>query len=302
MLGERSPQGHRLAHIAFDGQLARHEGARGIQLALKERRKGIGIRAQRDIGFVIADTDPTAIDNDGAQIADLELCRAGKSIAQFLFQELNGFLQNVAHPRLPFFLIPTGGEFCARRVIILYMRKISRFLKPLVAAFLLGTPAYAQDVALDDLFDALRQADASDASQIVEKIWREWSKSGSPAMDFLLARGREALEAENYPQAIAHFSALIDHAPEFAEAYNARATAYFNAGLYGPSLNDIQVVLALNPRHFGALSGLAIILTELGYDAQALDAWRRVAELHPQQEGLAQAIERLSRKVEGRAL
>ena len=64
--------------------------------------------------------------------------------------------------------------------------------------------------------------------------------------------------------AIEHFTALVDHAPEFAEGYNARATAYFQNGQYGPSLEDIRQTLMLNPRHFGAMSGLALILEELG--------------------------------------
>src|SRR5690606_3470319 len=87
-------------------------------------------------------------------------------------------------------------------------------------------------------------------------ILREWSKSGSPAMDLLLKRGREAMEAGDLKAAIEHLTALTDHAPEFAEGWNARATAYFLAGAFGPSVDDIRHTLALNPRHFGALAGL----------------------------------------------
>ena len=74
--------------------------------------------------------------------------------------------------------------------------------------------------------------------------------------------------------AVEHFSALIDHAPDFAEGYNARATAFFLRGQYGLSLNDIQETLARNPRHFGAIGGLALILEELGRPEDALAAWR----------------------------
>lgn len=181
----------------------------------------------------------------------------------------------------------------------------TRLLKSVVTAFSLGLlagPALAQDHRLDDLFTALQGADAEDAAPIEAKIWEEWSKSGSPAMDLLLARGREAMVAGDLPLAIERFGALIDHAPDFAEGYNARATAYFNAGRYGESLDDLRMVLALNPRHFGALSGLATILEDLGYDKEALEAWRRVEALNPHQENLGTHVQKLERSVEGRDL
>jgi tetratricopeptide (TPR) repeat protein len=99
--------------------------------------------------------------------------------------------------------------------------------------------------------------------------------------------------------AIEHFSALVDHAPGFAEGYNARATAYFQAGYYGLALEDIRQALALNPRHFGAMSGLALILEEIGEAEGALEAWRAVEALNPSRQGVREAIERLERQVEG---
>lgn len=162
-----------------------------------------------------------------------------------------------------------------------------------------GQTAIAQDAALDPLFEALKEAEGEDAQQIETKIWEQWADSGSPSMNFLLRRGREALEAGDNVLAIEHFSALIDHAPEFAEAYNARATAYYNAGRYGPSLADIREVLLRNPRHFGALGGLALILDEIGEHRGALEAYRQVEALYPNRAGLTEAITRLEREVEG---
>lgn len=162
-----------------------------------------------------------------------------------------------------------------------------------------ATVACAQDAELDTLFDALRDASGQAAVQIEQKIWQEWSRSGSASMDFLLERGRKTLEADEIGVAIDHLTALIDHAPDFAEAYNARATAYYRAGLYGPSLSDIREVLRRNPRHFGALGGLGLILEEIGEPAGALEAYRRVAELYPNRDGLADAIRRLEHEVDG---
>lgn len=162
--------------------------------------------------------------------------------------------------------------------------------------------ADADDPDLDALFAGLQTADPSAVAQIEGRIYEIWSQSGSPAMDLLLSRGQEALAEGETSVAIEHFSALIDHAPDFAEGYNGRATAWFRAGRYGPSLDDIAKTLELNPRHFGALSGLALILEEIGNERGALEAWRRVEEIHPGREGMSDAIRRLSRRVEGETL
>ncbi len=121
-------------------------------------------------------------------------------------------------------------------------------------------------------------------------------------MDLLLERGRKALEGGDWKSAVEHFSALIDHAPDFAEGYNGRATAYFMAGQFGPAVEDIGKTLALNPKHFAAMSGLALILQELGRPEDALEIWREVETLTPHREGLAQTILELERQVEGQTL
>lgn len=158
----------------------------------------------------------------------------------------------------------------------------------------------AQDVTyLDELFETLRQPDLPNWQKVEKEIWAEWSKSGSPAMDLLLQRGRDAMEAEDFTKAIDHFTALTDHAPDFAEGWNARATAYFRQGLYGPSLADIRMVLALNPRHFGALMGLGAIMEETGHPRQAAAAYGAAAAIHPHDPDLKDALERLEEEVSG---
>ena len=186
------------------------------------------------------------------------------------------------------------------------MGRILAILKCAVAAFaaslVILTAAAADDAELDALFEGLKTADAIAAQQIESRIFEIWSDSGSPSMDLLLERGREAMEAGDTKLAIEHFTALIDHAPDFAEGYNARATAYFQNGQYGPSLEDIRRTLDLNPRHFGAMSGLALILEELGRPEDSLAAWREVQKINPSREGLEMAITRLERQVEGEEL
>jgi len=181
-----------------------------------------------------------------------------------------------------------------------------QILKPVVAAlFFAGVPVvpvFAQTSELDELFERLKIVEPGDAEQIENMIWAEWSRSGSPSMDLLLQRGREAMEAEDLTTAIEHFSALVDHAPDFAEGYNARAMAYFRQARYGLAIEDIRQTLTLNPRHFGAMSGLALIMEELGFPEDALDAWREVIALNPHAEGADEAVSRLAGAVEGTAL
>lgn len=160
--------------------------------------------------------------------------------------------------------------------------------------------AVAQE--LDDLYDALRNANPDTYEQIENKIWDEWSKSGSASMDLLLNRARTALGAGDFSRAVEHATALIDHAPDFAEGYNTRATAYFQQGKFGLSIADIRRTLELNPQHFGAIGGLAMILEELGYAEDALDAYRTVKEMSPHREGIDAAILRLERQVLGSTL
>ena len=186
------------------------------------------------------------------------------------------------------------------------MTDIVRILKSIVTAICLSVvlsgPLAAQSERLDELFVDLADASTPDWERVVSDIWREWAKSGSPAMDLLLERGRAAMATGQLDEAIEHLTALTDHAPDFAEGWNARATAYFQAGLYGPSVDDIQRVLALEPRHFGALSGLGMILEQLNLPEGALKAFREVQSIHPNSRGIEDTIERLEGKVGGASL
>jgi tetratricopeptide (TPR) repeat protein len=186
------------------------------------------------------------------------------------------------------------------------MKLWSQFHNHIVAAllplFLLCAPAFGQTPKLDDLFQRLKTADAQAAGRLEAEIWIEWSKSGSPAMDLLLDRGRKAMAAGVNDVAIEHLTALVDHAPDFAEGWNARATAFYSAGQFGPAVSDIGRVLSLNPRHFGALAGLAMIFEGLDRKAKALEVYRAVLAIHPHAAGVSDAIERLETALQGQDL
>lgn len=164
-------------------------------------------------------------------------------------------------------------------------------------------PAAAEGDRVEDLFRQLAGAETVDAGQrVASAIIEEWSKSGSAAIDLLLQRGEMALEAGDAVGAAGHFTAAIDHDPAFAEAWHGRATAYYLTGQIGPAIDDLRQALVLNPRHFGAMEGFAIILEELGRPEQAYEVWKRVAELYPTNPAATEAITRLELALEGQTL
>lgn len=160
------------------------------------------------------------------------------------------------------------------------------------AAVLLCSPAFAQDRSAE-LLESLRTSTPEQARASERDILREWSRSGSAAMDLLLKRGRDAMAVGEFDVAIDHFTALTDHAPEFAEGFHARATAYYRAELYGPALDDLETALALNPDNFNAIFGLGVLFEELGNPRRAADLFRRVLALNPHHENAEKALEQL---------
>ena len=172
-----------------------------------------------------------------------------------------------------------------------------KILKPVVAALLLVAVFFAMDRPVHageaELLAELKTAPESDAKRLERELALIWDSSGSPAMDLLLKRGREALEQDDSALAIEHFSALTDHAPEFAEGWHARATAFYQAGLYGPALDALERALALNPNNFNAIFGLGVMFQEFGDLERAVRAYAQVLELHPHHENAKAAMERL---------
>ena len=171
----------------------------------------------------------------------------------------------------------------------------------------LGNPGFADtgnavedaEFRLDELFLRLRESDIEDFYEIERDIIEMWTHSGSDAMDLLLQRGQIAMAGQNYSKAIEHLSALIDHAPDFAEGWNARATVYYLMDEYALSIADIRQTLILNPRHFGALSGLGLILAEIGNPEAAFKAYKMAQEIHPFLENVNEALIALRRDIDG---
>ncbi|KFE36705.1 tetratricopeptide repeat protein [Thioclava atlantica] len=163
-------------------------------------------------------------------------------------------------------------------------------------------PVHAETEGLDSYFKELADPDDANWARAEADIRRAWSRSGSAVMDLLFQRGERALDQGDAEAAIEHFTALTDHAPDFAAGWNGRATAYFMAGLYGPAASDIAHTLKLEPRHWGALAGLGAILEEMGDNKRALEAYRASFALNPHQQDVKDAIARLDKAHQGTAL
>ena len=157
--------------------------------------------------------------------------------------------------------------------------------------------------SLDTLFEALKVApDEASAKAIEDRIWALWMVSGSDTCNVLMSRAKMAADGRDYGLAIKLLNAVIELRPEYTEGWNRRATVYYLQKDYAQSLADIREVLAREPRHFGALSGLGAIMQEIGDDKHALAAYRRALAIDPHLEHIGEVVKTLTEKVEGRAI
>lgn len=155
----------------------------------------------------------------------------------------------------------------------------------------------------DRLYAELAATDEpEEGERIAQMIQAEWAKSGSDSMDLLLNRARKAMAEENFNAARVHLSALTRLAPDFAEGWNASATLRYLSDDYANAVLEIERVLAINPRHFSALTGLALVLQQTDQKKGAMTAWREVERLYPSFERAQEAIRRLAPEVDGRQL
>jgi len=124
-------------------------------------------------------------------------------------------------------------------------------------------------------------------------LWAVWTRSGDPAVDALMARAGEAMQAGRLPEAIDLLTSVTKMKPDFAEGWNRRATAYYLAGDYERSIADCAEVLKRNPGHFGALSGLGQIHARLENWHEALAWFRRALQANPNMESVEENIEQI---------
>ncbi len=167
-----------------------------------------------------------------------------------------------------------------------YSRGMAQIIATLaVVAALAFAPAAAarqDDPRLDTLFERLlATSDFGEARRIEAAIWRIWIESGDAELDALMNRGIGTMQTRRFDAALDSFNQIVAADPDFAEGWNKRATLYFLMGEYEASIIDVERTLALEPRHFGALSGMGLIYTELDDEQAALAWFERALEVNP---------------------
>ena len=156
---------------------------------------------------------------------------------------------------------------------------------------------------LDELFATLAASENGEAAKAAERgILRLWLESGSDTIDLLMNRALAATDEEDYSLALDFLDRIITLEPGYVEGWNRRATIYFLNDDYAKAIADLEQVLAIEPRHFGALAGLGTMLRELGHEQLALDAYRQALALDPVMGEVQNAIDELEAESGGRGI
>ncbi|MGB8397829.1 MAG: tetratricopeptide repeat protein [Bradyrhizobium sp.] len=154
---------------------------------------------------------------------------------------------------------------------------------------------------LDFLFGALKAApDEASARHVEARIWAQWLQTPSDTAALLMTRAKTAVDAQQTDVALKLLDAVVKLRPDYIEGWNRRATLYYLKNDYAHSIEDIQQVLIREPRHFGALAGLGMIMQDIGDDKRALEAFRKALAVNPHLEKVPELVKTLSEKVEGR--
>jgi tetratricopeptide (TPR) repeat protein len=184
------------------------------------------------------------------------------------------------------------------------MEQFMRWLATAATLFVAVPVLAAQDdPRLAALFERLAVTDDLREGALIQSvIWSIWLQSGDPRIDALMQRGMEAMEARDFQAAHMAFTEIVETKPKFAEGWNKRATVRYLMRDFRGSIADIDKTLALEPRHFGALSGLGLVYLALGKDEDALKAFRRAHALHPHLPGTDDQLKELEDRIKGRGI
>ena len=154
---------------------------------------------------------------------------------------------------------------------------------------------------IDFLFGALKAApDEASARHVEARIWAMWMQTPSDTAALLMSRAKQAMDAQKMDVALKLLDSVVRLRPDYTEAWNRRATLYYLKNDYLHSMQDIQQVLIREPRHFGALVGLGMIMNDLGDEKRALEAFRKALAVNPHLEKVPDMVKSLTEKVEGR--
>jgi tetratricopeptide (TPR) repeat protein len=143
----------------------------------------------------------------------------------------------------------------------------------------------------------LHDADPEVVAAAEATLWRIWCRAGDPAVEALFADGVQAMARQSWLDAVSLFGQVIETAPDFAEAWNKRATARYLAEHYASAISDCEEVIRRNPHHFGAWSGQGLCHTALGQYRAAARCFRRALAIHPRLESVRQNLGQMEREL-----
>ena len=157
-----------------------------------------------------------------------------------------------------------------------------------VLILVLVFPSLHADGHIDELYQSLSAATTPEEARDIERqIWAIWHEPGDEDLKSLYRQGQALARSGRLGEAKNAFSELIDKAPQFAEGWNQRATVLYFLQEYDASLADIGHTLGLEPRHYGAIFGRALIMNALGQYQEALLALEAVERINPHAKGIA---------------
>ncbi|PDT47880.1 hypothetical protein CO661_11365 [Sinorhizobium fredii] len=160
----------------------------------------------------------------------------------------------------------------------------------------LATPKQRLDAVFLDL---KKERDENKARELADRIRLEWQDSGSATVNLLMQSADKAITDDKKPVALDILDQVIALAPNYVEGWNRRATLHFQMGNYRKSMSDIYRVLAIEPRHFGAIAGMATMLEAAGKNELAMRAWQQFLDVYPSDRKAQEQFGELAEKLAG---
>ena len=204
-----------------------------------------------------------------------------------------------------------GNRFSRMRILYAFCAAIltAGALYPAVAtehtaAAIEKPPAAAKaENRLDALFGELkRERNEKAAERIAGRISEAWSQSGSASIDLMMGWSKTAMDNKKFDVALDFLDQVVTMEPTYAEGWNRRATVHFMMQNYAKSMSDINHTLQIEPRHFGALSGMGQIMKNTGREELALRAWERVLDIYPMMRSAQNEVATLSEELAGEGI
>ena len=160
--------------------------------------------------------------------------------------------------------------------------------------FAFSLKADQNDVRLDDLFEILLKTESDiKINEVTSSIWEIWHETNDLSIEADFYRGLESMRIGDLLMAVAFFTRVIDKNPKFAEGWNKRATVYYMLGKFDSSMMDIHETLKLEPRHFGAMDGMALIFIHLEQFDKVIDIYDQMLKIFPNNSSTKQKKEML---------